>query len=231
MIGVELSAHTVDEALRVVRALGAHRYVGGRMHLVHAFAVAAASDAEGLGEARGWAERALGSGVIDVSSRDERLFRRASEAEVLAVLDTFWRPGPRRERAHARLRELLERAELPLPDATPFDEDVEEDIHPLLVDAGWELIPLRELHPERHRGVIEAFDEAILLEAARFEEAESIPPVVHLQELPALGPVELLRGADEDGALAAPLTIWVEGNEVYQDYVIRGVTRAAKLPA
>jgi hypothetical protein len=50
-----------------------------------------------------------------------------------------------------------------------------------------------------------------------------------LYELPAIGAVELLRGADDDGVLAEPLVVWAEGNEIYLDYVMRGVGRAARL--
>jgi hypothetical protein len=45
---------------------------------------------------------------------------------------------------------------------------------------------------------------------------------VHLQELAAIGVHDLVRPAEE-------LTLWLSGNETYQDYVVRGVLRAAKL--
>lgn len=54
--------------------------------------------------------------------------------------------------------------------------------------------------------------------------------MTHLYELPALGAAELLRGVEPDGALAEPLVVWVQGDETYVDYVVRGVRRAAKLP-
>jgi hypothetical protein len=38
MIAYSLGTRLADEALRVVRALGSHRYIAGRLHLVHAFA-------------------------------------------------------------------------------------------------------------------------------------------------------------------------------------------------
>jgi hypothetical protein len=117
--------------------------------------------------------------------------------------------------------------DVPLHD--PFDERVEDEIHPVLVDAGWELLPLTELDPVRHRGVIEAYDEPILFEAARFEEESAIPPRVTLQELPVLGLVELLRGVDADGELAEPFVLWVDGDATYHDYVIRGARKAARL--
>ena len=42
MIGFELPAEDIDAVTRVVRALGSHRYVAGRLHMVHAFAFASA---------------------------------------------------------------------------------------------------------------------------------------------------------------------------------------------
>lgn len=229
MIGVELPLSTADEALRVVRALGSHRYVLGRLHLVHAFVFASIDGDDALSEARAWAETVLGDASVDASSRDERLWRRASEAELRAALGAFWTPGERAASARARLRERLARAELEVPPHAAFDESVEEDIHPLLVDAGWELIPLAQLDREKHKGAIDAFGEPILFEAAAFEEETSIPPPVTLHELPGVGPIELLSAVDDDGKLRAPLVLWTEGNETYLDYVLRGVLRAAKL--
>jgi hypothetical protein len=232
MIGVELPVRTVDELARTVRALGGHRYVAGRCHMVHVFAYASLAEAglgDALGEATAWAQGVLSDDAIDVSSRDERLWRSATDAEVAAVLEGFLRPDLRAFAAKAALEEWLERAELPIADADPFDESVEEHIHPLLVDAGWELLPLLSLDRERHKGAIGWFGEPIQFEAARFEEESAIPPPVYLQELPAFGPVELLLGADETGALAEPLTLWIAGNETYHEYVLAGVKRAAKL--
>jgi hypothetical protein len=216
---------SVEEALRLVRALGAHRYVAGRMLLVHAFAAEA-----GEGDVASWAARVLGAkGILDLASRDERLWRRCNEAEVASVLAAFWTPGEARDRARQRLRERLAACDLAVPGGVPFDEAAEDGMHPLLVDAGWELVPLAALDPERHRGAIAAFGEPIAFESARFEEETAIPPPVTLLELPALGPVEFLTGADDDGALAEPLVVWAEGDETYVDYVIRGVRRAARL--
>jgi hypothetical protein len=231
MIAVELPAKDVEAMLRAVRALGSHRYVAGRMHVIHAFAVASAHVAAGpeeLADATSWAEAVLADESIDVASRDERLFRRATDAELVAVLAAFLRPESAPHAAD-ELLDWLERAELPLPDADPFDPAAEEDIHPLLVDAGWELHPLAALDPERHKGAIQWFGEPIQFEAARFEEESAIPAPVYLQELAAFGPLELLRGADEEGALLEPLTVWTAGDLRYHEYVLAGVKRAAKL--
>lgn len=232
MIAVPLGATRAEEIGRVVVALGRHRYVAGRMHLVHALALAAIpDDAEGrLADGRTWALGVLGRDDVDPASRDERLWRRCDEMEVAAVVDAFWLPGERRHRAHAALREGLARLELEVPAHPPFDETLEDAQHPLLVDAGWELLPLAELDPARHAGAIGAFGDMLAFESARFEEESAIPPVTPLFELPALGAVELLGGTDDDGTLVAPLVVWAEGHETYVDYVVRGVRRAAKLP-
>jgi hypothetical protein len=239
MFPLALETARVDEALRVVRALGSHRYVGGRLHLIHAFAVAAtagddgSADGEaddGLAGARRWARATLADRRVEPASRDEALWRRATEAELLATLGAYWAPGATATAARERLRSLLARHDLSLGEHAPFDESAEESIHPLLVDAGWELLPLAALDADRHRGAIGAFGDALAFESARFEEETAIPAPVHLVELPAVGPVELLLGAGDDGRLARPLVVWAQGNETYLDYVARGVRRAAKLP-
>lgn len=229
MIGFELGTRSGEELTRFVRALGQHRYVASRLHLVHAFAVEAAAEHPALGEAAAWAKRVLGAeGVIDVASKDERLYRRATDAEVVAVLETFWstdrsRLASAREKLGQRLTSI---GALPSLEDAPFDEAHEEDVFPLLVDAGWELLPLTHLDAERHRGAIQAFDD---FEVARFEEESAIPPIVTIYELPALGPVELLAGIDDEGRARAPFVLWHQGNETYVDYVLRGVVRAAKI--
>jgi hypothetical protein len=225
----ELSIPNGEAAARVVRALGQHRYVGGRLHLVHAFAFCALDASPELAAAAAWARAVMADASIDKASRDERLFRRSSEVEIAHVLGAFWGTGPVRERAHARLREHLWAAEIALPEHAPFDEAREDETFPVLVDAGWELLPLCSLDPERHRGAIQEFGEPILWDAAVFEEQSRADPAPYLQELPALGAAELLAGAGEDGALVAPLPVWTSGPEPYHAYVLRGVLRAAKL--
>lgn len=220
MIGRELPVTNVEQACRVVRALGGHRYVAGRHHLVHALALVGAE-----GDAGAWAKETLALGDLDVASRDERLWRPCSEAEVADVLARFWSAD---DAPRARLLAELERLELPLPEPSPFDESREDELHPLLIDAGWELLALAELDPERHKGAIGAYEDHVLFEAARFEEQESMPKQVHLYELPAFGPRELLEGA-HGGELAHPFVLYTQGEETYLDYVLRGVMRAAKL--
>ncbi|HEY3822696.1 MAG TPA: hypothetical protein VGL81_36275 [Polyangiaceae bacterium] len=233
MRAISLAATRADEALRVVKALGSHRYVAGRLHLVHALAFGSVrGEVPGLAEAQAWAKATLARDDVDPSSRDEALWRRATDAELVAVLDAFWTPGETASDARHGLRNLLQRYDLRLSEHAPFDESAEDEMHPLLIDAGWELLPLAALDPQRHRGAMDAFGDALAFESARFEEETAIPPPTYLYELPALSPVELLLGASgDDGALAgAPLVVWADGHETYLDYVLRGVRRAAKLP-
>ncbi len=232
MLAHDLPARDVADVVALLRALGGHRYVAGRMVLVHAAAFYATCDvvtadfASGLlAEGQAWARAVFADPDIDPASRDERLQRRSTEREAAAVLEALWT----HEEARARLAAWMQEMELPIPDAAPFDEAAEEEIHPILIDAGWELLPLAELDATRHAGAIGAFDDPILFESARFEEADAVPPRVYLQELSAIGPAEILRGVNAQGLLDGPLTLWTEGCEVYQDYVLRGVLRAAKL--
>jgi len=238
VIGHEIDAGSGEALVRFVRALGQHRYVAGRLHLVHAFAVEAAcapSEFEAvdpaLAEAKAWADAVLADPTIDRASKDERLHRRATDAELVAVLSAFWNAGERRERASLALAERLVGIGAPPPDldALPFDESSEEDVFPLLVDAGWELMPLALLDPERHKGALGAFDDALAFDVAKFEEENAVPPLVTLHELPALGALELLAALDGDGELRTPFVLWTSGNETYVDYVLRGVLKAAKI--
>ncbi|HTB73981.1 MAG TPA: hypothetical protein VK762_12090 [Polyangiaceae bacterium] len=236
MMAIDLGVRRVDEALRLVRALGSHRYVAGRLHLAHAFAVAAVGDdaAGALAAAREWALTTLGQGQrgrgdLDLGSRDERLWRRCSDAELAAVLDAYWTPGSRSQAARGTLRGLLEQHGLPAGHHAAFDESVEDQIHPLALDAGWELLRLQELHADRHKGAIASFGDDLAFESACFEEETAIPSLPHLYELPAVGATELLDGANDDGTLKEPFILWVQGNETYLDYVFRGICRAARL--
>ena len=230
MIGFEIGPRDGEELLRFVRALGQHRYVASRLLLIHAFAIDAAND-EALVDANAWAKRvASAGGAIDLASKDERLWRKSTEAELGGVLRAFW--GPDRAAAVARLRAHLTAIDVsidPIPGGhqpLPFDESVEEEIFPVLVDAGWELLPLAHLDLDRHRGAIQSFAD---FEVARFDEESAIPPLVSLHELPMLGPVELLAPFDEDGKTRAPFVLWQQGHDTYLDYVLRGVLKVSKI--
>lgn len=225
MIGFELENRTGEELTRFVKALGQHRYVASRLILIHAFAIDAAADPS-IDEANQWARRALSAGgAMDLASKDERLWRKSSDAELNAVLRAFW--GENRGAAATRLRNHLSSINVEVDDdALPFDESNEEDIFPVLVDAGWELLPLAHLDWERHKGAIQSFAD---FEVARFEEESAIPPVASLHELPLLGPVELVNALKPDGTTRAPFVLWQQGHETYLDYVLRGLLKVSKL--
>ena len=80
MNAIDLGVENVEQLLRLVRALGTHRYVAGRLHLVHAFVAASVPDLPGgvLADARAWGLSILGQGQhgLDLASHDERLWRR-----------------------------------------------------------------------------------------------------------------------------------------------------------
>lgn len=217
MIGFELENQTAAGLIRFIKTLGQHRYVASRLHLVHVFAI----DAAELPESAAWVAETLAS--VDVGSKDDRLWRRATDAELVAVLTAFWTG----ERAPDRLRDHLARLGVEPPvDRMPFDEADEDDVFPVLVDAGWELVPLARLEPERHRGAIESFAD---FEVARFEEENAVPQELPLHELPLIGPTELLNAFEPDGRTRAPFVLWQQGHESYLDYVLRGVLKVAKI--
>lgn len=223
MIARPLPARTPEEIARLVRALGSHRYVAGRLILVHAFVFEALAEAslEEVREACAWSADVLASADLDPSSRDPRLHRAATEREAASALAALWNDDETAMRARETLRARLRSIHAPI-EATLFDESREEDVFPVPVDAGWELLTIAELDPERHRGALDALAAAVDDAEAASEDA---PP---LHELPAIGPAELLEGSAH-GILRAPLVLWTAGNETYSDYVLRGVLRAAKL--
>ncbi len=218
-----LPARTPEEIARLVRALGSHRYVAGRLLLVHAFVFEALAPAslEELREACAWSSDVLGSADVDPSSRDPRLHRAATERETASALAALWNDDEPAMRARDALRARLRAIDAPI-EATLFDESREDEIFPVLVDAGWELLTPAELDAERHRGALDA------MSASSGDEDDDDADASPLHELPAMGPAELLEGA-EHGILRAPLVLWTSGSETYNDYVLRGVLRAAKL--
>lgn len=231
LAGQEIPATTGDDLVRFVRALGKHRYVSGRLHLVHAFAIDAASKArpdEALTEAASWAKRVLDDSSIDRGSKDERLLRRANDVELVAVLTAFWSDGPWRGTAAHVLADHLADIDCEVDfRRPPFDETTEDDIFPVLVDAGWELLPLAQLDATRHRGVFDAFDDVLSFDVAKFEEENAVPARPTLHELPLLGARELMGSLDD--LETSPFVLWATGHETYLDYVLRGVLKVSGL--
>jgi len=224
---VELPAMSPAAAVRVVRALGGNRYVEGRLHEVHAFVFAAAGAHHALVEAQTWAARVLSDPTIDRDSKDPALFRAATDKELGAALGAFW-GDPGEAEARARLTELLRSVGAEPSGGPLFDEGAEEDVYPVLIDAGWQLLPLARLESERHRGVLESYTE-LELASARFEEESAVPPRAQLLELPVFGGRELVLPEDEWGELRSPLVVWSSLDATYEDYLVRGVLRAAKV--
>lgn len=218
-------------AVRVVRALGAHRYVAERLHDVHAFVFEAAASDEALTEAKAWARSVLADPDVDRNSKDPRLVRRATDKELTAALAAYWGEDAHCREARERLRALL--AEV---DVTPalgqkaalFDERFEDELYPVLIDATWRLLPLASLDHERHRGVLESYEE-LELASARFEEENAVPPREYLFELPLFGARELLSPEDEWGDLGTTLVLWSSVEATYEDYLVRGILRSAKV--
>ncbi len=218
-------------AVRVVRALGAHRYVAERLHDVHALVFEAAASDEALTEAKAWARIVLADPDVDRNSKDPRLVRRATDKELTAALAAYWGEDAHCREARERLRALL--AEV---DVTPalgqkaalFDERFEDELYPVLIDATWRLLPLASLDHERHRGVLESYEE-LELASARFEEENAVPPREYLFELPLFGARELLSPEDEWGDLATRLVLWSSVEATYEDYLVRGILRSAKV--
>ena len=113
MFGRELPVTTVDEALRLIRALGKHRYVASRGIHVHALIAALGGESD----LSRWARDVLGNPDIDPASRDERLMHQASEDELAELLGGFWGVDPTRRE---KLRAALDNLELPVSEGAPF---------------------------------------------------------------------------------------------------------------
>ena len=167
---------------------------------------------------------------IDRDSKDPRLLRAATDKELVAVLTSYWDDDAvlGRTKAPLRLAAMLGAIGVAPHDGDLFDERAEDDLYPVLVDASWELVKVAALDPERHKGLVETY-EPIELASERFEEESAIPPREYLFEVPLLGATELLRPADEWGDFRTPFVVWSSAPATYEDYLIRGVLKAAKV--
>ena len=214
----EFAVRDAEEAGRLVRALGKHRYVKEVDHRLHYLVDAALVDRPAFkAKSDAFADLCAESPDIELGSRDPRLWRSATADEVAEALAAFWSPdddGP-----GERLRELFAHAGLTPPQAAPFEADPEEPQHPELILLDWVLHPVDALDAERHEGVLNALEES----EEMYHPSEPI-----YQEGPSLGLRELCDGAEE-GELVADFLIWSDGPYAYANYVFRGASRAAKL--
>jgi hypothetical protein len=220
MLAWSFAARTLDEAARLLRALGRHRYVREVDHRLHWSVDHALSELSDFAphaaafEARRAKERGL-----ELGSRDPSLWRAAKTEDVVAALTAFWTPGAAAERYRARLKAALATTGLPPATHAPFASLPDDPPHPELVLLDWELYPVDELDADRHAGALAAMEEAE-------EEVNASAPVYN--EGPLLGAPELLEGAPE-GVLEDDFIVWSDGPYSYSDYVFRGVAKAAKL--
>jgi hypothetical protein len=220
MLAWSFSARTLDELERLLRALGKHRYVREVDHRLHFTIDQTLSDLPMFApHARVFDLRKRNEKNLESASRDPSLWRSASLDEVMAALRAFWTPGAEAEQRKDRLREMIEKLGLPKIELPPFEASEDEPPHPELILLDWELYPVDELDADRHRGALEAMEEAQ-------EEVDASAPVY--QEGPLITVPELCEGAP-GGVLESDWLVWSDGPYSYSDYVFRGAAKAAKL--
>ncbi|MBK9261350.1 MAG: hypothetical protein IPM54_16295 [Polyangiaceae bacterium] len=220
MLAWSFSARTIDDIERLLRALGKHRYVREVDHRLHFTIDQTLADLPQFApHASVFEERRRKEKNLEPESRDPSLWRSASLDEIMAVFRAFWTPGPDAERRKDRLREAIEKLGLPAIEHEPFDASADEPPHPELILLDWELYPVDELDADRHRGALEAMEEAQ-------EEVDASAPVY--QEGPLITVPELCLGAP-NGVLETDFLVWSDGPYSYSDYVFRGAAKAAKL--
>ncbi|MDC0749494.1 hypothetical protein [Polyangium mundeleinium] len=220
MLAWSFSARTLEEIERLLRALGKHRYVREVDHRIHWTVDRALADLPAFApHAQAFAARRSREKGLEVASRDPSLWRSATADDVCAVFRAFWTPGESAERYKQALRAALAETGLPPANHEPFEASADEPPHPELVLLDWELFPVDELDADRHRGALEAMEEA-------GEEVDASAPV--FQEGPILAAPELFDGAP-GGELREDFFVWSDGPYSYSDYVFRGAAKVAKL--
>ena len=218
MYAWSFEAHTPDEVIRLVRALGKHRYVQEVDLRLHWTVDAALRALPLFAEPAARFElRRQREPNLELGSRDPSLWRSASPDEIAAAIEAFWAHDA--APLHAKLRQCLAETGLPAADHRPFEAGAELPPHPELVLLDWVLLPVDQLDAERHQGALNAMAEAQ-------EEVDASAPV-H-QEGPGLAEPELVAGVSE-GRLAGDFVVWSEVPYAYAEYVFRGASRAAKL--
>jgi hypothetical protein len=220
MLAWSFSARTADEIERLLRALGKHRYIREVDHRIHWTIDQTLADLPAFApHARVFDLRRRNEKNLEPQSRDPSLWRQATIEEVVIALRSFWVPGAEAERRKKQLRQLLEELGLSNMEHEPFEASADEPPHPELIQLDWVLYPVDELDADRHRGALEAMEEAQ-------EEVDASAPVY--QEGPIITIPELCDGAP-DGNLSADFLVWSDGPYSYSDYVFRGASKAAKL--
>ena len=220
MLAWSFSARTLDEVERLLRALGKHRYVRDVDLRLHWAVDRALSDlAPFSAHAQAFEARREREPSLEIASRDPSLWRKATVDEVALALRAFWTPSEDAERYKKALRKALVETGLPPQTHEPFASSADEPPHPELVLLDWELLPVDELDADRHRGALEAMEQA-------GEEVNASEPVY--QEGPILAAPELCEGAP-GGELVEEFFVWSDGPYSYSDYVFRGAAKAAKL--
>lgn len=220
MLAWSFPARKLEDVERLLRALGKHRYVREvdlRLHFTVDQALASFSPFRE--HARAFEERRVKEPSLEIASRDPSLWRKATVDEVIAALRAFWAPSPEAEQHKRALLRAIAATGLPAVEHEPFTSSADEPPHPELVLLDWVLFPVDELDADRHRGALEAMEEA-------GEEVDASAPIY--QEGPILSAPELCEGA-VDGELVEEIFIWSDGPYSYSDYVFRGAAKAAKL--
>ncbi len=220
MFGWSFAARSVEDFLAVVRGLERHRYLGEVDHRFH-WAIDVALYRAGVEASAPHVERMrVQADALELGSRDPRLWRRASADEVASALELFWLDaGPRGRTARRSLVEVLREAEIPAPEHTPFESEIDTPPHPELIQLDWELRAVDTLDTERHKGALRAMEQAE-------DEVDPSSPVY--VEGPTLSEVELDRPLPR-GLWPGDPIFWASEPYSYADYVFRGVAKLAKL--
>lgn len=221
MLAWQLPARTADEVAAVIRALEKHRYIKSVDHQLHWLVDASMAivDAGAATMHRAFEDRVAKAKDIDPTSRDPRCWRAARSDEVAAVLKMFWGTDQTSVRVRNQLVKLAKDNGFEWVDRPAFQGDDESPEHPQLVLLSWTLSAICDLDAERHAGALQAMEDA----------EEDVDVSIDLdQEAVDIGIVELINGAEE-GRLVADFVVWGDGSWSYNDYVFRGVCRAAKL--
>lgn len=221
MLAWSFAARLIDEVARLLRCMGKHRYLVETDHRIHFTVDRALRDLPAFKTHAEAFDKLLAQAPdLDPRSRDPRLHRSATVEDVIGALTAFWAPGDEAIGRREGLVGIFQELDLPIAEHDPFQSDAESPPFPELILLDWVLLPIDQLDPERHAGVLSALEGST-------DEVHPSEPI--FQEGPAFSIVELCDGAPM-GILDDDLFIWSDGPYEYADYVFRGVSKAAKLP-